>query len=57
MITVIVMIMLVIIPIQSIPTPHKGGTSNSGRLHGTQHVSHVPLNPSTGLILFNIKKI
>ncbi len=48
--------MLIIIPIQSIPTRHKRWTFNTWRLHGHRYKPHTSLNPTTGLIFFNIKK-
>jgi len=44
--------MLIIIPIQSIPTRHKRWTFNSWRLHGRRYTPNTPLNPTTGLIFF-----
>jgi hypothetical protein len=55
MITLTVLIMLLIIPVQSIPTRHKRWTSNSRRLHDPRYTPHAPLNPIYGLIYFSIK--
>jgi hypothetical protein len=49
MIIVTAMIMLLIIPIQSVPTRQKRWTFNTWRLHGRRYA---PINPITGLILF-----
>ncbi len=52
MIIVTAMIMLLIIPIQSIPTRQKRWTFNTWRLHGRRYI---PINPATGLIDFEYR--